>query len=243
MKNLILFFMLSPLAWSQTTIAPKTTVAPKTTIAANALPVWVFKQAADNFSCPTGTTCNVTISSTTSGSILVCAMLDGVNSTNHITSCSGGGGTWTLCPTSSCVVTNANLFPIDAAYNLAGTGGATTITVNVATSSSFFGAVVGEWDCTANCPANALDKIASSNTSTASCGTCTLSSFTSPTVGDLAVQLVSADNTPLSSPSSPYVIDGSLGLFVYSLGITSGAAPTVTQSPSGALTSTGLTFK
>ena len=135
-------------------------------------------------------TCNVTVASTTSGSILVCGMADFANSTNHITSCSGGGGTWVLCPTLSCLVLNASLEPMDEAYNVTGTGGATTITINTFASSSAWAAVVGEWRCTANCPANSLDQIANSNTSTASCGTCTLSGYASPSVGDLAVQQV-----------------------------------------------------
>ena len=210
--------------------------------ASGALPTWVFVQAAINASCPAGTTCNVTVASTTSGSILVCGMADFANSTNYITSCSGGGGTWVLCPTLSCLVLNAASGPIDVAYNVTGTGGATTITINIFASSSGWAAVVGEWRCTANCPANSLDQIANSNTSTASCGTCTLSGYASPSVGDLAVQQVLFSNE-IASLSTPYVLDTSIGVFAYGLGISSGTAPTATQSPSGSLSSSGLTFK
>ena len=164
------------------------------------LPTWVFEQAAANPSC-TGNSCVITVAALTSGSHLVCGMADTVNADNHITSCSGGG-TWSLCATQSCKVLNASLVPIDIAYNLSAVGGVTSVTVNIATSSSAWFAVLFEADCTANCFTPALDTIASSNTSSTGCATCNLSGFTSPTTGSLGVTLLSSDHG-LSSPTAP----------------------------------------
>src|ERR1700733_3825556 len=89
-----------------------------------ALPVgWTELQ--DSFStgiqsgCTTGTTtCSFNILPTTAGSVGL-LFITTSNST-HITSATstGGGGTWSLCPSSECNAFNASSGAVDAVYNL-----------------------------------------------------------------------------------------------------------------------------
>jgi hypothetical protein len=111
-----------------------------------ATPGWAFLQDSVITYCtvqaPTAT-CNLSsagnIIPTTAGSVWVIQ----VNTPNNVTisSISGGGGTWTLCPASSCHSFNSTLGAnMDFAYNLSGNAGTFALTINLSGSSgSYFG--------------------------------------------------------------------------------------------------------
>src|SRR5260370_6792398 len=66
-----------------------------------------------------------------------------VQTTNNvtITSVTGGGGAWTLCPASSChLFSSTPARNVDMAYNLTGNAGTSQITINLSGAS---GAVLG----------------------------------------------------------------------------------------------------
>jgi DNA-binding winged helix-turn-helix (wHTH) protein len=209
-----------------------------------ARPTWVYVQSAYTGSC-SGTTCAVPLAATTAGSVLVVGTLD-LNAAGHtISSVTGGGGTWTLCPASGCLVTQAPQFSLDMAYNITGTGRAKSVTVTLNSTDSNWTAIVDEWKCTANCGTIALDQIVSSKYTSALCGTgCLGAGFTELTgTSDLIISLV--DRTQAAGmPSSPYVYDTTAGLWIaYALNITSGTAPTLPLKVAGPFAATGLAFK
>lgn len=86
-------------------------------------------------SCPALTSpCAITVASTTAGSAMAVYII--TDNSVTITSVSGGGGTWNLCAASACHVVNTGNDSLDAAYNLTGTGGATSISVSLSTSGA-----------------------------------------------------------------------------------------------------------
>ena len=71
---------------------------------------------------------------TVAGSVWVVSMEGPTNVT--ISSVTGGGGTWSLCPASACHIFNGTLnFNNDLAYNLSGTAGTQAITINLSSTS------------------------------------------------------------------------------------------------------------
>jgi hypothetical protein len=205
---------------------------------------WTYVQSAYTGGC-SGTTCAVPLAATTAGSVLVAGTLD-LNAAGYtISSVTGGGGTWTLCPASGCLVTESPQFSLDMAYNITGTGGATSVTVTLSSTDSSWTAIVDEWKCTANCGAIALDQIVSNKYTSTSCSTgCLGAGFRGLTgKSDLIVSLV--DRTQAAgTPSSPYVYDTTAGLWIaYAPNITSGTAPTLPLKVAGPFAATGLAFK
>src|ERR1700744_2411221 len=125
----MLFVMLASVSsWGQFTVPTHTSWLP--------LPAgWTYLQDfIYDATCTTSSaSCTYpTILPTTAGSVWVAWMLD---ATNNITlsSVTGGGGTWTHCP--SCAVYNTTMTEgLDAYYNVTGTAGTTPI--NVTTSAT-----------------------------------------------------------------------------------------------------------
>jgi hypothetical protein len=209
-----------------------------------AAPTWEYVQSSYTGGC-SGTTCTVPLAATTAGSVLVAGTLD-LNAAGHtISSVTGGGGTWTLCPASGCLVTQAPQFSLDMAYNITGTGRAKSATVTLNSTDSNWTAVVDEWKCTATCGTIALDQIVSSKYTSAFCSTgCLGAGFTGLSgTRDLVISLV--DRTQEAGmPSSPYVYDTTAGFWIaYALNITSGTAPTLPLKVAGPFAATGLAFK
>lgn len=210
-------------------------------------PVWTFLQDSQNDTCGGSTnTCADTLSATTAGSVLVAGMFASVLTTDPIASVSGGGGTWSLCAASGCQVLGpaAGSNTIDMAYNITGTGGATSITVTD-TNSKIHAVAVDEFQCIARCGGIVLDKVASTQGSSASCTSCTMPAFTALTgvskpISDLFVVMNNFANT--LTPPSPFVEDANEN-FAYALNYGTGTAGTATQSPAGAFQTSGITFK
>jgi DNA-binding winged helix-turn-helix (wHTH) protein len=207
-------------------------------------PTWAYVQSAYTGGC-SGTSCAVPLVATTAGSVLVAGTLD-LNAAGHtISSATGGGGTWALCPESGCLVTQSPQFSLDMAYNITGTGGAKSVTVTLDSADSNWTAIVDEWKCTASCGTIALDQIVSKKYTSALCSTdCLGAGFTGLTgTSDLIVSLV--DRTQEAGvPSSPYVYDTTAGQWIaYAPNITSGAAPTLPLKVVGVFAATGLAFK
>jgi hypothetical protein len=214
----------------------------RSSVAAN--PTWTFVQSAYTGGC-SGTTCAVPLAATTPGSVLVAGTLD-LNAAEHtISSVTGGGGTWTLCPESGCLVTESPQFSLDMAYNITGTGSAESVTVTLNSADSSWTAIVDEWKCTANCGTIALDQIVSSKYTSTSCSTGCLGAGFKGLTGksDLIVSLV--DRTQAAgTPSSPYVYDTTAGLWIaYAPNIKAGTAPTLPLEVAGPFAATGLAFK
>jgi hypothetical protein len=201
---------------------------------------WTYLQTPAFSRCSAGTTCTISgIAATTANSVLFVSAYGGTNS--HLTGCTGGGGTWVTGSTSSFVAwdtTSASLMAI--AYNITGTGGATSITCTFANSESAPIVEVSEWTRSTGVPT--LDQLAATNLNTSSCtSTCSLSSFSGLTgAGDLLVQSLN-DDTGIGNPSSPYVWDNQ-DVAIYALNSTQTAAPTIAQT-SGVLQSLGIAFK
>lgn len=149
-----------------------------------------------------------------------------------ITSVSGGGGTWQLCPASSCHLFNSGFTDNqDLAYNLSGTGGASTITVTISGAPGFWGGNFMEFLP----PAGATPSFDVSGTRTSStCNPCTGVGLTLSAT-DLVVQVLSGNGakgaTAWNAFSAPYMTDyASDGI---NLNATSGAPPTVTVPTPG----------
>jgi hypothetical protein len=205
-------------------------------------PTWTYVDTAVNASCPAGTTCTITgLTSTQTNSVLIAGYEIDSGFSANIVSATGGGGTWIVCASLNCYKTLGGTGTVDQAYNLTGTGGATSVTI---TTSSSIGvgwiAAAAEFHCTANCGTIALDQIGI-NTSSASCASCTGASFTGLTgTSDICEQFT---YTPSGlSGGGTYTLDSSTGL-PYLLNAASGTAPTFTQSSAGGFVSSGICFQ
>src|SRR5712692_5749867 len=102
---------------------------------------WTFLQDSITTGCTAGaSSCTISLINgnmlpTTAGSVWAVIASTGNNVT--ISSVTGGGGTWTPCPASSCHVFNSTLVRnVDAYYNLTGAGGTTSVTVNLSGPST-----------------------------------------------------------------------------------------------------------
>jgi hypothetical protein len=158
-----------------------------------------------------------------------------VQTTNNvtITSVTGGGGAWTLCPASSChLFSSTPARNVDMAYNLTGSAGTSQITFNLSGGSgSILGANFFEF---LPPPGSTASFDTAGTTSSSSCaGTCTGVALTLSGT-DVVLQSMHANNASAwNSWSSPYTtLPLGEGLF---LNATSGAAPTVKVSGTGAV--------
>lgn len=186
------------------------------------------------------TSCNLTtgnILPTTPGTVWVVA----VETTNNvsISSVTGGGGAWTIC--SACSVYNPTLSDgLTVAYNIGGTGGTNSITVNLSGSS---GTNLGVTFYELLPPAGTTASFDTAGTSTSStCTTaCQGASLTLSPNTDAILQIMGANGpTNWHGWSSPY-LSLPLGDGLY-LNATSGAAPTINTHGTGAVIS-ALAFK
>lgn len=210
------------------------------TASAAAAPVWTYVDTAVNASCAAGNSCVVTgLTSTQTNSVLIAAYEVSSGFAPNISAVSGGGGAWPLCPSTSCYESLGGVGTIDQAYNVTGSGGATSVTVTLASATSqTWIAAVAEWHCTANCGTIALDQIAT-NVTSSSCASCTGASFSGLTgTSDICEQL--AFNNGITGYGT-YTSD-STGAIPYLLNSVSGTAPTFTQ-PTGSFIASGMCFK
>lgn len=211
-------------------------------------PTWVHVASNYITGCTT-TTCTVTgLTATTAGSVLIAGMVDLTAGVHNILSASGGGGTWIPCPASGCVVTKSPQFTLDMAYNITGTGGATSVTLTINSASTNWSAFVDEFKCTANCGSGrALDAPTSGTVTSAGCTACVGAGFTGLTgPSDLIIEQYDQSQTVLSV-TAPYVREQMAGSgpdwVAYELGASTGAAPTINFSVSSVFAGTGLAFK
>jgi hypothetical protein len=194
--------------------------------------------------CAAGATCAMTITSTTASSVgTAAAYLSDSNSISSVSlsGCTGSAGTWTGGTGASYAAFNSSgAEGIAWAYNLGNGGGCTLVTITMtAAETSTWTIVYDEFSRGGGTPA--IDALASSNTNSSSCTTCTGSSFTSLSgSSDLLLQVV-ADGSSTGSPSSPYLWDSN-ELTAYALNSTQTTAPTWTQS-GGPFVTLGAAFK
>jgi hypothetical protein len=148
---LILFLALAQTMSEQSTVLTNSTVLTKTTKLGLTIPVlrgWTIVQDTIATSCTSTTSCSFApctggagtecIAPTVSGSVWIVSVVTTNNV--HISSVTGGGGTWSLCPSNNCNNYNSSFGTnSDLAYNLSGSSGTQAITVNLSsTSSSLF---------------------------------------------------------------------------------------------------------
>lgn len=221
-------------AGSTTSTAATLTVATMSNISS-----WTYVQDSIDTFCKVGvTSCTIQVGTflpTVSGSIW--AVLVGTNNDVTISSVTGGGGTWTLCP--SCHIYNAGLSKnLDIAYNLTGNAGTTSITVTLSgAASGQFGLNFVEIIPPPGGTASFDD---AGTSATTSCTTCTGVGL-NITATDAIVQFVDATGpTTWNAWSAPYTtLPLGEGL---NLNATTGAAPTVLTRGPGAVFS-AIAFK
>jgi hypothetical protein len=203
---------------------------------------WTYVQdSLATFCVGPASSCDLTtgnILPTTAGTVWVVA----VQTTNNviISSVTGGGGTWTLCPASSCHLFNSTLGRnVDMAYNLSGNAGTSSIRVNLSGNS---GTILGVnfFELLPPFGSTASFDAAGTTSSTSCSGTCTGVAL-SITGTDAIIQSLHANSTNRwNAWSSPYTtLPLGEGLL---LNATNGAAPTATVSGTGAVTN-AIAFK
>lgn len=205
MKNLILFFMLGPLAWSQTTVAPKTTIAAKTTLAAS-IPVTapVFKSIV-NTCALSGPSCMITASIASGDlAILPLAYASGGFSATSATASNGdvlicltattdaGGGrvgqicygvatsAWTSVTVSGTYSSGTIGITVEDCSNPAGLPTATILDKNIGAQNEGVTAWTSGTTATTTNPTDFFFSFYYTNTGTYSAPSCTNRTFTSP---------------------------------------------------------------
>jgi hypothetical protein len=204
-------------------------------------PFYVLLHVSSNFACASGSaSCSVTVPSTTSGSYLFSTTLTGT--ANHfISSASGGGGSWVECPASGCRSHSASNY-IDMAYNITGTGGATSISTTLdAAPGVSWAAIIDEYRCLANCGTLTFDAAGTPFVS-ASCTTaCVGPTFSNLKTDDFILAQAAIDNGfDTTAFRAPYTADTLIGLQAVT---SSGTAAVYTQTPAGATVAVGMAFK
>jgi hypothetical protein len=220
--TLLFLFGTISLANAQTGATPQSAVNPGG---------WTFIQDSIATFCTSGSSCNITTGNmlpTTAGSVWIVRIKTGNNLT--ISSVTGGGGTWTICP--NCHIFNGTNQNLDAAYNLSGTGGTTSVTVNLSQASS--GSFQVHFIELLPPPGSTASFDAAGTVNSPSCTTCRAVGLTLSGT-DAVFQTYGGNGTQgWNSWSSPYITDGA-GYGV-GLNVNSGTAPTVAMtSPNGAI--------
>lgn len=204
---------------------------------------WAFVQDTVITTCKSGTSsCNININimPTTAGTVWILRIHTPNNVT--ITSVSGGGGSWQLCPASSCHLFDSSLTGgdnQDLAYNLSGTAGTTSVTVNLSgPAGSFFGGNFLE----ILPPPGSTASFDTAGTSTSStCTTCAAPSLTLSGT-DAVVQVLSGNGAAAwNSWSSPYMTDFAANGI--GLNVSSGTGPTISVASPGGGDVTAIAFK
>lgn len=202
---------------------------------------WTFVQDSVVTYCNGGaSSCNVgagTLAPTHAGTVWIIR----IHTPNNvsISSVSGGGATWSLCPSSSCHLFNStNGDNQDLAYGIGGSAGTTNMTVNLSgNAGAFFGMNFIEIQP----PAGSTPSFDTAGTvTTTSCTTCTAVGLTL-TATDAVIQVMSGNNAAsFNSWSSPYITD--IANDGIALNTNSGTAPTVTV-PSTGVDFSAIAFK
>jgi hypothetical protein len=193
--------------------------------------------------CTTGTAaCSFNILPTTAGSVGIIAITAGNNVTIASASSTGGGGTWSLCPTSECHAFNSSAGAVDAIYNLG--LAANTEVVSVTISGNATGYYIGEFIELLPPPGQTASFDTAGASATAACTTCTGIALTTSAT-DAILQYVVNFGTPTSSTpcSSPYYTDSFNQCIGLNIASGSLSAPTFTQTPSSPMAFTALAFK
>src|SRR3984885_10424754 len=157
--------------------------------------------------CTTGTTaCSFNVVSTTAGSVGIILITTGNNT--HISSASstGGGGTWSLCPSSECAAFNASSGAVDAVYNLGlaenSQGVAATLSANAT------GYYTAEFIELLPPPGQTASFDTAAASATAACTTCTGIALTTSATDAVLQYVVNYGTATSSTPcSSPYITD------------------------------------
>jgi hypothetical protein len=197
---------------------------------------WTYVQDSLITVCsPSASSCTfgLDITPTVAGSVSIIA----ISTTNNvtITSASGGGGTWQLCPASSCHVFLSGFRNMDYAYSFNVAAGTNSVTVNLSGSSgAIFGAnfleVLPPPGSTAS-----FDTAGISSSSSCS-GSCTAVGLTTSAT-DVIIQSMHA-NSPANwnAWSSPYVtLPQAEGMYL-------NAPPGTIAAPTVHVTATGAVF-
>jgi hypothetical protein len=202
---------------------------------------WSFLQSTPG-GCGAGPTCTFSITATTANSVVVVPVYTATNLT--ITSATLAGcatpGTFTGGSGSSYQAFGSPPGGLAWGYILGNGGGCTDLSVTMsAADSGNISPSVEEFSRGGGTPV--LDTLASTNTNTTSCTSCTGSSFPSLSgTKDLMVQIANT-GSGTGNPSSPYAWDHN-DITAYVLNSTATAAPTWTQS-SGGFETFGVAFK
>jgi hypothetical protein len=201
---------------------------------------FAFYDRVDQGGTCTTATCTYGISGVPGASTVVMVFVYAPGN-EYISSVTGCSATWITGSGSAYAAFNSAAGSAAVAYalNAATACASVTVTLSAAPSGSW-DSITNEYTYTGSGTAT-IDQLAATNTNTTSCSSCSASGFTGLTgTSDLMVQLIN-DNTGVSAPSSPYVWDGG-DVAIYALNITSGTAPTITQT-AGPFQSLGFAFK
>lgn len=216
MKNLILFFMLSPLAWSQTTIASKTTIAAKTTLAAS-VPVTTIVATLDGTQHGNGSTggtpatsISVTLSPTAGDGITCEFVVDDAATFTSITDSKNAGAYSAGLPAYDSAPNNTLWLGIYFKSNVA--SGSTVITLNYSTST------VASISCQAWKPSTAatlsVDGAALQHKDTAAANPNSGGNLTPSYANEVVIGYVFTDDFASSTPGASYTsidIDSTFG--------------------------------
>jgi hypothetical protein len=194
-----------------------------------------------NGGCSTGnTTCTIDFIATQPGSAWVIFIATGNNT--HITSASGGSGTWNLCPSSECNAFNSGSGAVDAITNTTGTTGSQSVTVTLnAAATGFFGASFIETLRPPTATSSTFDTGGAQFTS--SCTSCSGVALTT-TATDAIVQYNDCANnaSAWNGISAPYFLDTKQDPTYLNTSVGSIVAPTYTQT-SGYCMFSAVAFK
>ena len=166
---------------------------------------WTLLHAnAANTACSgSGTTCTITVASTTSGNQLVAVAWTPTSTTGKNLSAAGSGGTWVF-PANCAAFNNASTGEVSCGYTLSATGGVTSIVLTVAaTPSGTWAALIYEYHSSAG--GVAVETVpAGTSTGAGTCSTaCTAPNVTLAGSADVVIGAIATGNTACSV-SSPY---------------------------------------
>lgn len=185
--------------------------------------------------------CTVNVSAVGAGHALVCFSLISSTASTTLSGC-GGGETWAACST-SCNSFNAVTGNGDIRYTLSAVGGETSLTCTVAVAPQNNYSLCGAAEFSLTSGSGAYDT--SGTMSDATCTSCAGVGLTLSGSNDVILQIAAPGNS-FSAVSSPYSTNSAfpsgVGIGV-AVGISSGTAPTWTQSPTGIATGSALALK
>lgn len=192
---------------------------------------------ASKFSCSTGTTCAITVTSTGSGDAGTIAMVTTTAPPNGIVSATGCQTSWAVVRGAASAAYGTSAYQ-DWAYCPKLTGGVTSITVTFWTSITTPSLVFWDTPLTGQVFFDTGNGLYDS----ANCTSCTGTALTLNLGNDVIFTFAVPDNS-LSAVSSPYTADqsfpGGTGM-AHLLNTVSGTAPTWTQSPTGPMVSSAI---